>query len=82
MGGARPQCGSRGGKTAATVRDYVSANITLQKGTSGAKPNDFCYWLFELLGAKAGDDFHDLFPGSGAVSRAWREWSWHNGAVA
>lgn len=60
----------------------MSANITLQKGTSGAKPNDFCYWLFELLGAKAGDDFHDLFPGSGAVSRAWREWSWHNGAVA
>lgn len=70
----------RGGRDVPTVRDYVEANITLQRGTSGAKPAAFCYWLFELLGAKAGDEFHDLFPGSGAVTRAWKEWSWHNAA--
>lgn len=32
---------ARGGKTAATVRDYVSANITLERGVSGAKPDAF-----------------------------------------
>lgn len=37
----------------------------------GAKPADFAWWLFSLLGARPGDDFHDLFPGSGGMSRAW-----------
>lgn len=57
-----------------TVRDWVSANITLQRGFPGAKPESFCFWLFELLGARPEDEFHDLFPGSGAVSRAWDSW--------
>lgn len=38
----------------------------------GAKPAAFCTWLFGLLGARAGDDFDDLYPGSGGVGRAWR----------
>jgi hypothetical protein len=54
-----------------TCRDWVSANITLQRGTSGAKPEAFCRWLFDLLGAQQQDEFHDLYPGSGAVTRAW-----------
>jgi hypothetical protein len=54
-----------------TCRDWVSANITLQRGVSGAKPDAVCRWLFELLGAHPTDDFHDIYPGSGAVSRAW-----------
>lgn len=58
----------------ATVRDYVAANITLQRGVSGAKPETFCVWLFELLGMTPADEFTDLFPGSGAVSRAWEKW--------
>jgi hypothetical protein len=70
----------RGGRVVPTVPDFVSANITLKKGTSGAKPTAFSYWLFELLGAKADDEFTDVFPGSGAVARAWKEWRWHNGA--
>ena len=37
----------------------------------GAKPAAFCRWLFELLGAEAGDELADLFPGSGVVARAW-----------
>jgi len=37
----------------------------------GAKPARFCYWLFDLLGARPGDTFVDLFPGSGGVTRAW-----------
>lgn len=37
----------------------------------GAKPATFCRWLFELLGATAGDELVDMFPGSGGVLRAW-----------
>ena len=37
----------------------------------GRKPLKFCGWLFGLLGALPGDDFVDLFPGSGVVGRAW-----------
>lgn len=68
----------RGGRGIPTVRDYLSANITLQRGTSGAKPDAFAFWIFEFLGVQAGDEFADLFPGSGAVSRAWESWRWHN----
>ena len=41
----------------------------------GQKPERFCRWLFEWLGAEPGDSLDDLFPGSGAVSRAWNLWS-------
>lgn len=37
----------------------------------GMKPAQFCEWLFRLLGARRGDQLVDLFPGSGAVRRAW-----------
>lgn len=37
----------------------------------GQKPEPFCFWLFRCLGALPGDDLVDLFPGSGAVGRAW-----------
>jgi hypothetical protein len=39
----------------------------------GRKPIAFTAWLFGLLGTVAGDTFEDLFPGTGAVSRAWVE---------
>lgn len=54
-----------------TVRDWVSCNITLRKGLAGAKPEPFCFWLFDALGMQSGDEFDDLFPGTGGVSRAW-----------
>lgn len=57
-----------------TVRDYCSVGITLRSGFPGAKPAPFCWWVFDVLGARADDEFHDLFPGSGAVRRAWDEW--------
>lgn len=62
------------GRDVPTVRDWVSANITLQKGLVGAKPPSFCYWLFELLGLKPEDEFHDLYPGTGIVTKCWQEW--------
>jgi len=65
-------CGSRKrSREQLTVRDWVSANITLQRGTHGAKPSAFCQWLFALMGLEAGDTLDDLYPGSGAVGDAW-----------
>ena len=59
-----------GARKAPTIRDWVSANITLRKGLSGVKPPAFCEWLFDLLGVEPGDEFVDMFPGTGAVSAA------------
>lgn len=61
-------------RAVATVRDWISASITLKKGLVGAKPEAFCYWLFELLGLLPEDDFYDLFLGTGIVSKCWNEW--------
>jgi|SRR5215831_506444 len=58
-----------------TVRDWVAANITLQRGLAGVKPFAFCSWLFAVLNMQAGDEFVDLFPGSGAVQRAWQRYA-------
>jgi hypothetical protein len=44
---------------------------TLPGRVIGAKPAAVCRWIFTLLGAAPGDTLDDLFPGSGAVSRAW-----------
>lgn len=40
----------------------------------GEKPEAFSRWLFEAAGLMSDDEFHDLFPGSGAVGRAWEAW--------
>lgn len=65
----------RGGRkrprTMPTVRDWVSEVITLKRGLTGAKPEGFCMWLFDVLNIQPDDDFVDIFPGSGAVQRAW-----------
>lgn len=57
-----------------TNRDWIAANMTLKRGLSGVKPALFCNWLFSILGANPNDCFDDLFPGSGAVTRAWEYW--------
>jgi hypothetical protein len=42
----------------------------------GRKPREFCRWLFKWLGARPGEDsLDDIFPGSGAVTQAWEEWT-------
>lgn len=61
----------KGGREDRTIRDWVAANITLKRGVHGAKPDEFCFWLFRAMGLEPGDEFHDLFLGSGAVTRAW-----------
>lgn len=66
--------GRKLGRDVPTVRDYVSTPITLMRGCPGAKPEMFCWWVFDFLGARDGDELCDLFPGSGAVSRAWAKY--------
>ena len=63
--------GRKRDRTQPTVRDFVSANIMLKKGLSGAKPPVFCRWVFDLLGMQPGDELHDLFPGTGIVTETW-----------
>jgi hypothetical protein len=57
------------------MRDWFSEPITMKRGLTGAKPERLCHWLFEVLGAHPDDELDDLFPGSGAVARAWESWS-------
>ena len=53
------------------MRDWVAQSIALKKGLTGAKPEGFCFWLFDSVNLQPEDTFVDLFPGSGQVSRAW-----------
>jgi hypothetical protein len=56
------------------MRDWVQESITLKRGLTGAKPEAVCHWAFEMVGARPDDELCDLFPGSGAVTRAWKTW--------
>lgn len=53
------------------MRDFVSESMTMRRGLTGAKPEAVCRWAFEVLGLEADDELDDMFPGSGAVARAW-----------
>lgn len=68
-GGRRPNAGDM-------VKDWIVAwpRSGARDGLIGGKPRDVCRWVFSLLGATRGDQFDDLFPGTGAVSAAWAEW--------
>jgi hypothetical protein len=55
-------------------RDWLCAKPARGGGTlMGRKPLAFCAFLFQQLGALPIDDFHDIFPGTGIVMRAWEE---------
>ena len=56
------------------MRDWIAENITLKKGLCGVKPEKVCWWLFEVMGMEPEDELVDLFPGTGAVMRAWENW--------
>lgn len=56
------------------MRDWIECPITLRRGLTGAKPEKVCHWAFEVVGAHPDDELIDLFPGTGAVTEAWRTW--------
>ncbi len=66
------------GESEITTRDFVSVMPPIfqrkhESKVPGEKPKAFCFWLFELIGALPEDEFTDLFPGSGVVTRSWEE---------
>lgn len=53
-----------------TPRDHLVCNSTRQKGTHGAKPEEFCEWILDLIGYDpARDTIEDMYPGSGVFTR-------------
>ena len=68
-------CGGRQLVTGARRADSLVCGVgpldTLPGRVIGTKPAAVCRWIFTLLGAAPGDILDDLFPGSGAVGRAW-----------
>ena len=67
-------CGGRqlpGQRRADSIAYGVTPVSTRPGHVIGAKPAAVCRWIFTLLGAGPGDTLDDLYPGSGAVSRAW-----------
>lgn len=56
------------------MRDWIQESVTLKRGLTGAKPEAVVHWALELVAARPDDDLADLFPGTGAVERAWRTW--------
>jgi hypothetical protein len=66
--------GGRKRQNTPMVRDWIATPATRMRGTPGAKPDAFCFWIFDQLGAEPDDEFVDLFAGSGGVARAWDGW--------
>jgi hypothetical protein len=70
--------GRRRHRHATILADSIYCPPVFEKfGTKsiGIKPYPYCAWIFEALGARDGDTLDDLFPGSGAVGRAWDRWA-------
>lgn len=63
------------GRRVDSITCGASPLTTLPGRVIGAKPARVCAWIFSLLGARPGDVFDDLFPGSGSVGRAWRAYT-------
>lgn len=61
-----------------TWRDHIAEPIAMMRGFHGAKPDRFCFWVFEGMNLEPTDKFVDMFPGSGAVGAAWEKWSSRN----
>ena len=61
-------------ETEIIYRDWLAESITLKRGLTGAKPEKVVHWLLEAVGADPEDYIYDMYPGSGAVSRAADTW--------
>jgi len=66
--GARPRADAN------KVRDFFECHPATEWDYPGAKPRAVCSWVFAALGLVADDVLVDLFPGSGAIAKAWAEY--------
>jgi hypothetical protein len=69
--GARPVLSQGSARRLDSLIYFARPRLTDRARVIGAKPAEFCAWLFKLLGATAGDELTDLYPGSGGVAKAW-----------
>lgn len=53
------------------IHDWHASAPAMVKGFTEAKTTAFCHWLFACMGLLDGDTVHDMFPGTGSVSRSW-----------
>lgn len=60
-------CRARGSRDVLSTRDWLSCRSTTGQITHGAKPREFNAWVLNLLGYETGDEFYDVFPGSGSM---------------
>lgn len=63
-----------GSREVPSVRDHLVCRMTIKKGTHGAKPPEFNDWILNLLGYRPGDEFDDLYPGTGGMADAITRW--------
>lgn len=56
------------------IHDFLVCSPVMKAAIVGQKPLEFCFWLFELLSLRPGDNFCDMFGGSGAVQIAHKYW--------
>lgn len=64
-------CRNDSTRAAATLVDWIACPITLRRGLTGAKPDAVVTWALRMIGTRSTDTVDDLFPGTGAVTRAW-----------
>lgn len=62
------------GREVDTVRDWISANMEMERGFQGAKPPKLVRWVLQVLNACPEDEVVDLFPGSGIVTATLEDW--------
>jgi hypothetical protein len=55
--------------------DMYTFRETPAEHVEGQKPEAFSHWVMASAGLVKEDEFHDLFPGSGAVAKAWDTYS-------
>ena len=65
--------GRKRGRDVPTLRDWVSENITLRKGLTGAKPTAVCAWILDWLNVQPGDTLDDVFPGTGIMTSTFQQ---------
>jgi len=65
-------------KAAVWVRDSLWADIADHRERitmRGGKPQVVARWLFQAAGLEPSDELDDLYPGSGAISYAWQQFT-------
>jgi hypothetical protein len=64
-----------GAQTVTDALEYRGRLRAYPGALVGMKPPQYAVWLFAQLGARPGDELADLYPGSGAVTEAWRRYT-------